>query len=134
MPLENDNLARFVALEKRRREIEGELDAIKEEARQLEEWLLDEWADRGQQNASVDGLTVYVAVEFYCNKVPGVETPEICRRLEAAGLGDLVAPAYNAARLKSWVKESIDEGRPLPQDLAECLKFDSVPRLRSRRK
>lgn len=128
----DDPLARFVALEKERREIEARLKQCKAEATAIQEQLLDDWADRGQQSAQVDGLTVYVAHDFYCRKKGGIDTKEICSVLEQHGLSRLVGPNYDASKLKSWVKEQITEGSELPSDLDDLLMYDNVPRLRTR--
>lgn len=127
-----DPLAEFVAIEQRLREIDEESDRLKKRQAALQERLLDEWADRGQQSANVNGFTVYVAHDFYCNKRAGVPTDEVCRRLTAAGLGTMVGPNYSAASLKAWVKERADAGL-VPDDLAAVLQWDKVPKLRARK-
>ena len=127
-----DPLRRFVQLEKERRQLEDRAKAIRDECAHLEETLLNEWADRGQRNANVDGLTVYIANDFYCNKKGGIETEAICQALIRHGLGHLVSPNYSASSLKAWVKEQASIGSDLPEDLREMLSYDSVYRLRTR--
>lgn len=129
----DDALARFVALEKERRELEERLAELQHESAAVAARLLDEWADRGQQNAKVDGMTVYVAMDFYCSKRTQFTTPEVCEILTRNGLDYLVGPAYNASSLKSWVKEQLTEGTPLPEELAAAIQYDEIPRLRTRR-
>jgi len=127
-----DQLARFVALEKERRELEQHLDRLKEEAAELGRTILDHWDAIGQQNARIGGLTVYVAGDFVCNKRSGVPTAAVCDALEGVGLGHLVAPAYSPASLKSWVKEQVDAGSDLPDELAKLISYDTILRLKSR--
>lgn len=128
----SDHLARFVELEKERRQIEDRLEEIKQETNYLQGLILDEWADRGQQNANLAGMTVYIAHDFYCNKRPEYDQGEVCRRLADEGLGRLVSPAYSAASLKAWVKEQLSLGADVPERLKEVLNYDEVPRLRAR--
>lgn len=128
----DDPLARYVELEHRRREIEAELQRIKTEETEIEGRILDEWADRGQQNANVNGMTVYVSQDFYCSKRAGVDTAVICDRLKTIGLTAIVGENYNASSLKSWVKEQLTSGGEIPNELSMLLNYDTVPRLRTR--
>jgi len=127
-----DPLSEFVAVERRLRELDNETDALKKRRVALEQRLLDEWADKGQQSANIAGFTVYITTDFFCNKRSGVAMPDVCRLLENSGLGNMVSPAYNAQSLKAWVKEHEGEGT-IPEDLAAVLQWDTVPRLRARK-
>lgn len=129
----DDKLSKFMELEARRRALEEELDAVKAELNILQDQVLDDWADRGWQNAKINGVTVYVAHEFFCSKRAGVDTQIICDTLRQHGLGNIVAEAYSAQSLKSWVKERLDNGDPIPEPLKSLLNYDSIPRLRTRR-
>jgi len=135
----DDPLARYVALEYERRELEARLGEIKAEAARLEYRILEDWAERGQTSAKIGGLLAYVTTDFWCSKKPGVDTQEVCRRLEAAGLGRLVAPAYNAQSLKAWVKEqaiwddSGNQSYAIPEEIAEVVQWGETPRLRTRK-
>lgn len=127
-----DMLARFVALEKRRRGLEAELDATKKESAGVAEMLLDEWADRGQQNARVEDLTVFVSHDFYCNKRAGVPAAQVCDLLDRFGLERLVAPGYSATSLKAWVREQLTAGSDLPVELEAVLSHGETTRLKTR--
>lgn len=129
---QSDPLARFSALEHRRRDLEEQLDAIKKEQSKLQEQILDEWADIGQQSAKVNGLTVYVAHEFYCSKRGDISTEQLIEILKSAGLDRCVQVGYNASSLKAFVKEQLAQGSELPEQLASCLNYDTTPRLRTR--
>jgi hypothetical protein len=128
----SDPLSRFVQLDHERRKVEDRLDAIKKEQTALQERILDEWADRGQQSAKVGGLSVYVAHEFYCSKRSEVSTEQLIEILKSAGLDRCVQVGYNASSLKAFVKEQIAGGSELPETLARCLNYDTTPRLRTR--
>lgn len=129
-----DPLGRFVEIERRRREIEDEDKRLAKEAAALQEQLLNDWADRGQQSATVAGFTIYVAHEFYCSKHGDVPTPIVCEILAANGLGNLVAPAYNANSLKAWIKERVTASEEIPEELKAAMSYGEVPRLRTRLK
>jgi hypothetical protein len=128
----SDPLSRFVQLDHERRQVEDRLDAIKKEQTAMQERVLDEWADRGQQSAKVGGLTIYVAHEFYCSKRGGVSTEQLIEILKSSGLDRCVQVGYNASSLKAFVKETIAGGSDLPDTLKACLNYDTTPRLRTR--
>lgn len=135
-----DSLARFVALDHERRAVEDRLDAIKKEQAALQESLLDEWADRGQKSANVDGLTVYATTDVYCAKAAGVSGRDLADVLIANGLGDIVG--YNANSLKAWVKETLraaqEEDRnatietAISEEIRQLVRFTEETRLRTR--
>lgn len=128
-----DPLAKFVELEKRKRDLEDELEHVKQEASYVSEQLLEEWAMRGQQNANVDGFTVYIARDFVCGKRPEIETSQVCAMLEQVGLGNLVAPAYNAQSLKAWIKSKLDAGDELPHEIDFAVNYQTINRLKARK-
>lgn len=128
-----DPLSEFVALETERHALEDRLKKIAKQTAVLSEWLVEDWADRGQQNAKLQGRTVYIAQEFYCHKATGVPTYAVCEALKHNGLGTLVAPGYSAQSLKAWVKETIEAEREVPEGLAALLNYETVPRMRSRK-
>ena len=126
-------LAEFVKLEHERREHEDRLKVIGERLTKLREPLIDHFADTGIQNANVDGLTVYVRMDRYCSKRGDATTDQVCAALKAAGCGYMVADGYNAASLKSKVKEWTDQGVEVPGELASLLNIGEVARLATRK-
>jgi prophage DNA circulation protein len=103
--------------------------------RALEEQILSQWADQSQTQAKIDGMTVYVARDFVCNKRAGVPTEAVTDALKACGLGSLVHPDYSSASLKAAIKdmrgENGDDGQ-VPESLKELLQWQELFRLRVR--
>lgn len=137
---DNDPVSRFVSLEHEKRDLEERLEEIKQEMNRLQETILERWSDVGQKAAKIRGYTVYVASDFWCTKRPGVDTEEVCRRLEAVGLGNLVSPSYSAQSLKAWVRERLaevpegsDPSQFVPDEIAEVLQWGENIRLRMRK-
>jgi hypothetical protein len=127
-----DPLALFAALEHERRGLESRLGEVKKEQAALQAVLLEQWADRGQQSATVNGLTIYVAGDFYCTKRSEKSTAQLIEVLRAEGLERCIEVGYGASSLKAWVKEQLAAGSEIPAAVAECLNFDTIPRLRAR--
>lgn len=126
-------LKQFVALEHERREHEEKLKAIGEKISSLQAALLDQFADLGMQNANVDGLTVYVRTDRYVSKKGEASTEQVCEALRACGLGYMVSDGYNAASLKSKVKEFQEEGIEVPESLASLLNIGETFKLATRK-
>jgi len=117
----SEHLAEFVRLEKRRRELEAELDDTKKRAKTIQEPLLEHFADLGVQNIKADGLVVYVKTNRFVTKRGGIDTERVCDALRDAGLGYMVAAGYSAASLKGKVREWQEEEIEVPPHLAELL-------------
>lgn len=126
-------LKEFVMLEKRRRDLEGELETVKTAATKVQGALLDMFADTGIQNAKCDGLTVYVRTDRFVSRRKEVESIAVCNALKAIGRGDMVNPDYNAASLKSLVLEFLTSEQPVPPELESLLNIGSVPRIATRK-
>ena len=126
------SLTQFIALEKERREIEERLDGLKKEQAAVADDILEEWTASGQQSANIDGFCCYVAKDFVCGKKGDVETEHLIEVLREAGLAQCVQVGYNAASLKSWIKESLANESAIPEPLAACLNYQTIPRLRAR--
>lgn len=126
-------LTEFVQLENERREHEERLKVISTRVGELQEPLLNYFADTGMQNARVGDLTVYIRMDRYCSKKAEASTEQVCEALRDCGLGYMVADGYNASSLKSKVKEYTDNEVEVPQRLAELLNIGEVPRLATRK-
>lgn len=118
-----------VNLEKKRRHIEAQLDAISAAIRQLDAQLLDQFAESGVKRLNVDGITLYTRVDRYVTKRKDVATETVIEAMRLAGLGDLCSESYSASALKSRVVEMLTAGEELPAELAECLSIGEVPRI-----
>ena len=124
----------FVKLEKQRRQLESELNHTKEEIKTLQEQIIDEWFDRGQQSASVDGLSIYIYYDFYCSKKEEISTEQFINALRNAGWGQFVKLKYDGSLLKAFVKEQLDSKSDIPDELRQMLHYGTPPRLRTRPK
>lgn len=135
-----EQLREFVALEKRRRELETELAQISDRSAALSALLLDSMADAGMQSARIDGMTVYIRRDLYVSKRKEAESADVCNVLRRIGCDYMVGESYNAASLKSKVKEYMDqdavEAEPfdaklsrVPPELAVLLNIGETPRV-----
>ena len=126
-------LAEFVVLEHERREHEDRLKVIAGRLGQLQEPLLNHFADTGIQNASVNGLTVYVRMDRYVSKRGDASSEQVCAALRDCGLSYMVSDSYNAQSLKSKIREYIEEGADVPESLKQLLNIGEVARLATRK-
>ncbi len=129
-------LSEFVNLEKRRRDVDGELESIKARTTEIEPKLLEQMAELGLQNARVDGLTVFQRTDRYVTKrseKDGVTTERLIEALRGCGLDYMVAENYSSASLKSKIVEWIVEGIEVPPELAACLNIGETLRLVTRK-
>lgn len=93
---------RFLALTKRKRELDAELRKTKDELAPLESWLADDFASRGVQSIKINGYTVYLKRDLSV-KSKGGDTAAVVDKLRRARLGELIGISW--PRLRAWVKE-----------------------------
>jgi hypothetical protein len=143
-----EQLKHFVCLENRKRDLDNELKATKQQLDDLEQVLVPQFIDDGVQRMTVDGRTVSLSQDIYAG--PLNDRADVVIALKQSELGQYVAENYNANSLTAFVREvardvaarAEREGRPydeaevrqsLPRPLGDVLKVSFVHTLRSRK-
>jgi len=116
-PSEIKQVGEFVALAKRKAELDAELKSVKAKMDKLEAGLIGYYVENNIQNLNIDGRTVYLHRQVWASlkdAASGVAA------LKAAGLGDLVKETCNGQTLSAWVREQL-ESKVMPLDSAANL-------------
>jgi hypothetical protein len=143
-----EQLKEFVALEKRKRDLDSELKAIGARLDDLEQALVPQFLADGVASMKVDGRTVYIAQDIHASPVN--DRAEVISALKSSELGQYVSENYNTQSLRAFVREVAEEARlrcqqqdrlfteeevraALPSPLSDALKISFVHSLRSRK-
>jgi len=143
-----EQVKEFVALEKRKRELDSELKAIAAKLDDLEQALVPQFLSDGVNSLKINGRMVYLAQDIYAG--PLRDRGEVIAALKASELGQYVSENYNTQSLKAFVREVAEEARlrcqqeerlfseeevrlSLPTPLGDTLKISFVHSLRSRK-
>ena len=132
----NQLLRQFAQLQLRRRELEEALEVVTKGITALEPEILEYFADQGIQSANVLGLCCYMKTDFFVSKKAdkdGVTTQIVCDAMRDFGLGYMVADGYNAASLKSKIKEWLKEGVEVPERLRSLLNIGETTKIATRK-
>jgi hypothetical protein len=131
-PKITEAVKRLRALKDQKDDLEEQLKAINKEAREIQEKLLPRlMSDAEMESFKVTGAgTCYIKQELYVSMAKGegggkdedVEPPFYDWARQHAP--DLIKPYIHPARLKSWAKEMLENGQPLPDN---TLKASFVP-------
>lgn len=125
-----DRLALFVELERTRRQLEEATKENDAKRAAVNKALLDDFAEVGIQNISVEGLRLYVREDKFVNKCKEFDSDAICVLLEEEGLGYLVKPGYNATSLKAAIVEQVEAEIKPNEDFRIAVARVVSPRLR----
>ncbi len=117
---------RLRVLKDSKEDLENQLKVINKEARELQERVIPRLMEDGEiEKLTVEKAgTVYIKQELYVSmtKAEGEEAPFYdWARTHAP---DLIVEYIHPARLKAWAKETLEEGKPLPDN---TLKATFVP-------
>lgn len=124
--LQND----FIALTREKKRRESELSEINDKLTALSDLLCEQMAAQGVQNVKMtDGSTLYIRTDRYVNKRSGVSQQQVCDVLERLDLGYMVSLGYNAASLKSKVKEMQEQEEAIPEELSTLLNIGEMRRV-----
>jgi len=143
-----DQLKEFVALEKRRKELDSELKNIAARLDDLEQALVPQFLTDGVNSLRIDNRLVYLAQEIFAS--PLNDRSQVIAALKASELGQYVSENYNTQSLKAFVREVAEEARvrcqqeqrplteedvrhSLPAPLGDTLKISFVHSLRCRK-
>lgn len=106
----------WLALERRRRDLEAQLKTVTAEQEKVRVALLEEWSMTGTSREVVAGLTIHLQRKLY----PKVaDKGRLTAALLERGFTDLVTVDEKAFAI--YVTTSDEEGRPLPPEIAEHL-------------
>jgi len=115
--MDMDRVREYVRLRRRQAEADAQAAAVKQQADELEQRLLEEFAQDGVQNMNVEGTTVYVHRSLNASVDPAYEREQVIERLRDAGLDHFVRDSYNSQTLSAWFRDLDREGEPLPPSL-----------------
>jgi hypothetical protein len=141
-------LREFVSLENRKKDLDAELKAVKQQLDDLEDALVPQFVEDGVQKMTVDGRTVSLTQDVYAS--PLNDREDVVDALKHSELGQYVAENYNSNSLTAFVREvkrevesrAKGEGRmydendvraALPEPLGRALKISFVHKLSSRK-
>ena len=100
-----DLVNQFIELDDKRKRLEGDVDAIKEELKVLEPQIMDRFENAGMQSMrSKSGVTLYIRREVWAGAAEGAEVL-LLETLKSCGLGDMVKEKVNTQTLSAYVRE-----------------------------
>jgi hypothetical protein len=143
-----EQVKEFVALEKRKRELDAEVKQIAARLDDLEQALVPQFLNDGINSLRIGGRLVYLVQDIYAGPVDGRE--QVIAALKASELGQYVSESYSPQSLKAFVREIAEDVRmrcrqesrlftedevrcALPGPLQNALKISFVHSLRTRK-
>jgi len=142
--MNTDRLHQYVELEDRRRQLEAELDQIKEQMAKLQSEIVDDMSQAGISSMRVKDRTLYIARDVSVS--PADSKDALIAALKAAGLDQYVREDYHTQSLRAYVREilrdmgetqdivdDIDLQNALPEPLREAMRVSTFYQLRSRK-
>lgn len=133
----NLNLAKKVGdLIARKRSLEDDLRAVKDEIESLEPELLNEFLeaqmDRLQVPVGTGKITLYIHRIMWAKPKDG-DREAVVATLKRCGLSDLVSENYNSSTLSAYVRERLADGEALQPTLDAVIETEEVVSIRGRR-
>jgi hypothetical protein len=93
----------FVCLEKRKRDLDAELKAVKQQLDDLSEALVPQFLNEGIDKVTADGRTVKIVQQVVASPVNGRR--DVVDALKASELGQYVGENYNDQSVRGYVNE-----------------------------
>jgi len=124
-----DKIREFIKLKTRKKNLNVELRMIEQDLGELETHIFEKFIADGVSGMTVDGKPVFLKKQIYVSpaRFDGDDTDtayaRTCKTLKDVGLGELVSPRYNANTLSAYVREQLNDGGELPEELKKVLKI-----------
>jgi len=138
--MDNRRLKKYVQLIERKRHLDDDLKATKEELAVLEEYIMENMLSSGVQKTTMDGYTVYIQRQLWASGANGPEA--LHQALMDEGYSELIEPKVNSNRLCALVREydaypnfpHDEQGLPiLPGDLKTAINIIEQYKVRARK-
>ena len=114
-------VARYLELHKKRKELEAELDTVKEQMAGMESTIIDEFDTVGVESIKINGHTIYKRTMLWAGAIDGdYDTP--CRAMKRNGMKDFVHQRFNVQQLSSYIRELDRNGEEIPKWLADKIR------------
>jgi len=134
--MDMDLATEYASVIAKKRRLEDELRAAKDEIASLEEsvrnMLQENQVDRLPVTVGNEKVTLYVHRQLWA-KPKGGDKMNLMAVLKRCGLSDLVQEQYNTSSLSAYVRERLADGQKLQPTLADALVLDEVISVRGRR-
>lgn len=124
-------LKEFVKLQAKKRELEGELQKVKDTLGDLDQDLQKEFVKDGVQNMKVGGFTVFLSPTIYAG--PEIDKEDLIKALKKAKLGYLVKPTYNSQSLSAYARALQKDKKKMPKSLVGHMKVTEVFKMAARK-
>lgn len=106
---------------------QGELDAVTEQLKALEQAIVEDFMETGEKSARlVTGQLVHLVNRTAVNKKPGIDSDTYLAAIRAADLGVFIKPNVSAQALAKHVRELEKNDEPLPDVLANVLNVHHI--------
>ncbi|HPH11488.1 MAG TPA: hypothetical protein PKW59_11525 [Thermotogota bacterium] len=125
-------LKSFIDLNNQKKGLNEELDRVKTNIDELEEKILEEFAEAGISSIKAFGANVFIAPQLFVSPKDG-DRPRLIAALKNTGLNEFVQENFNTNTLKAYVKEQRNNGFELPQELEDAMKITETFELRIRK-
>ena len=116
----------YAVLVAKRKNLEAEVDTLKETLTKLEAELLARMGDEGVTQLKVETdegeFTLFPKRTLWSSCIPGHET-ELNDGLRVLGMGDLVKESVNSQRLSSYIRELDIVGQAVPAEIINAVKI-----------
>jgi len=134
--MDMDLARRFAALTARKRELNDQLQEVRDAIADLEPSLMNEMIE-----AQVDSLPITAngeKITLYFHRVLWAKAKngdkrKVATTLKRCGMSDLVQENYNTSTLSAYVRERLANGQKLQPTLERVLDLDEVISIRGRR-
>ena len=125
--LDTDSFRKFVELDERKKMLEADLKAVKEDIAHQESFLIENLIDNDMGKISISGKTCYIRDYTFARLKSRNEAIDI---LKATGYDDYVKENINSQSISKLVRDLIKEDGELPKEFDNIIWSDTRSNLR----
>ena len=127
--MDTEILKEFVALETEKAKLKSRLGEIDLRRADLSDSIKDSLLDEGIDKITIHGRTIFLKKTIWA-KIESTRE-EVIEALKKANLEEYVTTGFNSQSLSAYIRNQVESGEPLPEELNGHIKADEVITIRS---
>jgi hypothetical protein len=120
---DQDPLNQLIEATEHKRSLESQLKEVEKFISDIEPVVREQFLQDGTQNLRRNDNTAYLRREFKVKRRDGVSNDAIVGALKSFGYEELVEEKYNYRRLCAVVKEIVEAGEEVPEELSRFIEW-----------
>lgn len=119
-----DRLKRFVELKNHQKELDTQIDTIKDELKTLEAAIIEDFATAGIDKITINGQTIFIQKQIWAKVEDKQKAIDMLKASEY--YNHYVYETYNVQQISAVIREYIKNGDEIPPEFKDVIGYSET--------